>query len=120
MPSKKDLISSPLNILPKKMNKKEADLTLKVVNKLKKYHPHRNWALEVKYGNNKLEEHQKKALKQVENGKFGYKIPDMGRRNPLDYIFLGDADAIVCTISDNNKDVICDINNGTYERKFRL
>ena len=100
------------------MNKKEADLTPKVMEKLVKKHTHRNWALEVKMKGNVLEPHQKKALKQVENGKFTYKLPDMGRINPFDAIHLGDADAIVCVI--DGKQCHCKVNGGVIEYDFRL
>jgi hypothetical protein len=100
------------------MNKKEADLTPKVIEKLIKKHTHRNWALEVKMKGNKLEPHQKKALKQVEDGKFSYKLPDMGRINPFDAFYLGDADAIVCVI--DGKQCHCEVNGGVIEYDFRL
>lgn len=100
------------------MNKREADLTPKLVEKLVKRHAHRNWALEVKMKGNKLSDHQKKALKQVEDGKFTYKIPDLGQRNPFDVIHLGDADVIVCYI--DGKSAHCDVNNGVWEYEFRL
>ncbi len=86
--------------------------------KLQKIHPCRNWALEVKIKGGKLKEHQIKALKQVEDGKFLYKIPDMGRRNPFDYVCLGDADAIVCTVE--GRDVACQVNDLSNLLKFRI
>lgn len=100
------------------MNKREADLTPKVVERLQKRHPHRNWALEVKMKGNKVSPHQQKALDQVENGKFTYKLPDMGRINPFDVIHLGDADAIVCVIDDKN--CHCEVNGGVMEYDFHL
>jgi hypothetical protein len=106
--------------LPKKMNKREADLTPKVVEKLKKLHKFRNWALEVKMVGNKLAEHQKKALKQVEDGRFTYKIPDQGMRNPFDVIHLGDADAIVCYIDGETRKVDCQVNGGVLEYNFKI
>lgn len=102
------------------MQRREADLDSKVAEAVKKKHPHPNWALEVKTVNGKLKEHQKKALKKVENGQFLYKIPDMGQRNPFDYIHLGDADAIVCTIQANERDVKCTVNGGTYRFNVRI
>ena len=102
------------------MNKKEAQLTPKLVERLRKKHPFRNWALEVKMVGNDLEDHQKKALRQVEDGKFGYKIPDMGRRNPFDYIYLGDADAIVCWIDPKTKVAKCEENGGVCDYTFKL
>lgn len=105
--------------LPKKVHRREAHVDSIVAEKLRLKHKHRNWALEVKMKGNKLEPHQKVALKQVENGKFmPYKLPDMGQRNPFDYFYLGDADAIVCVV--DGKEVTCDVNGGVIKYKFRL
>lgn len=86
--------------------------------KLRAKHTHRNWALEVKIKGNKVAPHQKAALKQVEDGKFLYKIPDMGQRNPFDYICLGDADAIVCVV--DGKNVACEVNGGIIKYNFKI
>ena len=119
---KAEKISSPRNTkleLPKKKERAEADLDSKVAERVKAVHSHPNWALEVKLWNGKLKPHQVTALKQVENGKFLYKIPDMGKRNPFDYISLGDADAIVCVIQENKRDVKCVVNDN-YEFNIRI
>jgi len=105
--------------LPKKKERVEADLDSKVAERVRAIHPHRNWGLEVKLWNGKLKPHQEVALKQVENGKFLYKIPDMGKRNPFDYVFLGDADAIVCVIQKNKRDVVCTVND-CYDFNIRI
>jgi hypothetical protein len=105
--------------LPKKNKRVEADLDTRVAERVQAIHPHKNWALEVKLEGNKPLPHQRAALKQVENGKFLYKIPDMGKRNPFDFVCLGDADAIVCTIAKNKRDVRCVV-NGTYEFNTRI
>ena len=102
------------------MNKREANLTPKLVEKLRKSHSCRNWALEVKMVGNKLSAHQKKALQQVEDGKFTYKIPDQGMRNPFDVIHLGDADAIVCYIDGEKKTAYCEVNGGVMDYNFKL
>ena len=105
--------------LPRKNKRIEADLDSKVAERVRAVHPHKNWALEVKIEGNKLLPHQKVALKQVENGKFLYKIPDMGKRNPFDFVCLGDADAIVCIIQKNKRDVYCIVNDN-YEFNIRI
>lgn len=105
--------------LPKKNIRTEADLDTKVAKRLKAVHPHKNWALEVKLVGNKPLPHQKVALKQVENGTFLYKIPDQGKRNPFDFVCLGDADAIVCTIQKNKRDVVCSVNDA-YTFNMRI
>lgn len=104
--------------LPKKHNRLEASVDMKVAEKLRAIHTHRNWALEVKMKGGKLKDHQKKALKQVEDGKFVYKIPDQGARNPFDIVYLGDADAIVCVV--DGRDVECEVNGGVITRRFRI
>lgn len=105
--------------LPKKAKRTEADLDRKVAERVAKKHPHPNWALEVKMAGNKPSRHQEAALKQVEDGKFLYKIPDQGARNPFDFVKLGDADAIVCTIQKNKRDVVCVV-NGLFDFNVRI
>lgn len=104
--------------LPKKHKRTEASVDTKVAEKLRNKHPHKNFALEVKIKGGRLKKHQKAALKQVEDGTFLYKIPDQGARNPFDIVFLGDADAIVCTV--DGKKVHCQVNDGVMEYNFRL
>lgn len=105
--------------LPKKYNRTEAKVDSLVAEKLVKKHTCRNWALEVKIKGNKLTKNQQVKLKQVENGKLPpIKIPDMGRENPFDFFYLGDADAIVCTVDD--KDVRCVVNSGVITYNFKI
>lgn len=100
------------------MIKREADVTGAVVDKVKKIYGHRCFALEVKMKGGKFYDHQKKALRQVEDGKFTYKIPDMGKRNPFDVIHLGDAEAIYCVV--DGKNVVCEVNGGVMKHNFRI
>lgn len=102
------------------MKQTERNLDRKVAERVAKVHPHPNWALEVKTWKGKLKDHQKKALKQVENGEFLHKLPDMGNRQPFDYIKLGDADAIVCVIQENLRDVKCSVNDGVIKFNVRI
>lgn len=111
---------SKLPKLPKKSRQVERTLDSKVANKLREKHGFRNWLLEVKTHKGKLAPHQKVSLKQVENGKFLYKFPDGFTKTPADYVFLGDADAIVCVIAENERDVHCEVNGGVMEYDFRL
>ena len=104
--------------LPKKHNRQEAKVDGLVAKKLIKKHPHRNWLLEVKIEGKKQEQNQKKVQKQVENGTFLWKPPDMGNRQPGDYIHLGDADYILCTVDGRN--VTCEVNGGAFEHRFRI
>lgn len=108
-----------MSILPKKYKRTEAKVDGKVAERLTKLHMHRNWALEVKIKGGRLLDHQKAALKQVENGKFKpYKLPDLGQRNPFDYVYLGDADAIVCWV--DGRDVRCEVNGGVIKYNFKI
>ncbi len=116
----KESMGKEIYKLPKKNKREEARVDGLIANKLVKIHPHRNWLLETKLKSNKkgLAPHQKAALKQVEDGKFLWKPPDMGNRQPGDYIYLGDADAIYCVV--DGKAVHCDVNGGVLEYDFRL
>lgn len=80
--------------LPTKRKHKEADVTPAVLAWFEKHYP-RSCAIEIKYGKNILLEHQITALTRVKKGSFSYKIPDMGRKNPFDAVYLKNADAIV-------------------------
>ena len=84
--------------LPKLRRNKEADVRPLVDKWLCKNYP-KSVAYEVKVKGGKIYEHQPIALKQVEDGLFSYKPPDMGRRNPFDGIILKNADALL---------IICD------------
>jgi len=90
--------------LPRTLKKREADITPHVLAWFKKNYP-RSCAIEIKYGKNKLEDHQVTALAQVAKGSFTYKIPDMGRKNPFDGFLLKDADAVVVTCEKRTCDV---------------
>ena len=106
--------------LPKKIKQTERDLDQKVAKAVSKKHPHPNWALEVKTHKGKLKTHQKTNLKKVENGTFLHKFKDAGAQTPFDYIKLGDADAIVCVIQENLKNVKCEVNGGALKYDFKL
>jgi len=85
--------------LPKKRKHKEADKTPAIMHWFMENYPH-SVALEIKYKKNKLLPHQQIALNEVQRGKFAYKIPDQGMRNPFDCIVLKDADAFVVTVDE--------------------
>jgi hypothetical protein len=106
--------------LPKKIKQDERDLDQKVANAVSKKHPHPNWGLEVKTYKGKLKAHQKVNLKKIENGTFLHKFKDAGAQTPFDYIKLGDADAIVCVIQENLKDVVCEVNDGVSSFNVKI
>lgn len=80
----------------------------------------RNWpnscAIEVKIRRGVAKEHQIKALQEVSRGVFGYKIPDMGRRNPFDSFILKNADAflVIC------EGYTCEVENIKSKKRFRI
>ena len=86
--------------LPRQLNKKEAKIDGKVLKWFEKNYPY-SVAIEVKIKGGKLKPHQEIALKQVAEGSFSYKIPDMGRRNPFDGFVLKNARAFVVTCDGN-------------------
>lgn len=105
--------------LPKKHNRKEAKFDSLVAEKV-----HKLWAgsfaLEVKVDKGKVKDHQEKALQQVVDDKFLYKIPDQGRRNPFDYVGFKGADAIVCTVDSSTRNTTCVVYNTGYEFSFKV
>lgn len=96
--------------LPRVLNKREAKKTPEIMALLNE-----TCALEVKQTKtstlpaNSLAIHQYKALMEVHNGTFRYKIPDMGRRNPFDGFVLKAEKAIVVVIFGDNTMVAIDI-----------
>lgn len=98
--------------LPKKYNRKEAKIDGRVADWFFRNHP-RSVLLEVKVKGGKVSEHQERLLTSVgSSGEFKYKFPDGGRRTPLDYVILKDADAVLC-VCDGNK-CVCEV-NGKYK-----
>ncbi len=98
MESPSSLVSGQLPELPKQYKRKEAKIDGLVLEWFLDNYPD-DVAIEVKLKGNKLLPHQELALNQVKIGKFSYKIPDMGRKNPFDGIVLKKAKAFV---------VVCD------------
>lgn len=104
--------------LPKVMKRREAEIQLRVAEKLFKVYPHPNWILEVKVKGGKQKPHQKTVQKQIENGKFLYKFADMGREVPADYICGKDMDYLLCTA--DGRDVACIVNGGVNTFNIRV
>ena len=73
--------------LPRKLNKREAKVTPKIMEWFFVNYPY-DVCVEVKVDKNKVKEHQQAALNAVKNGTFKWKIPDLGSRNPFDFIIL--------------------------------
>jgi len=92
--------------LPKKRKHKEADITPQVMRWFEKHYP-RTVTVEVKVGKNKPKPHQAAAIAQVLRGLFSWKIPDMGRRNPFDFIILKNADACIVACEDKRCTAKC-------------
>lgn len=104
--------------LPKKYKRTEAKVDGVIAEKVRKLNKNKNWLLEVKMKGNKMLPHQEIARRQVEEGTFLWKPPDMGARNPGDYICLGDADHIYCVV--DGKMVNCKVNGGVINYKFSI
>lgn len=71
--------------LPRKLNKKEADITPRIMKWFTESYPY-DVCVELKIGDKKPRDHQQSALNAIAKGSFTYKIPDMGRRNPFDFM----------------------------------
>lgn len=103
-------------MLPKKYNRKESKIDREKVGKwFMDNYPH-NFTLEVKVGKNKALEHQIIALKKVHEGKFLYKIPDMGRRLPFDLIGIKVPDSVHAFVVTCNGNVCVAERKGVDER----
>lgn len=101
-----------LPVLPRKYKRAEAKIDGRVANWFEKNH-HQSVLLEVKMVGGKLSDHQEKLLKKVgKTGEFSYKFPDGGRRTPLDYVILKNADAVLA-VCDEKGHCECDV-NGEY------
>lgn len=96
--------------LPRKLNKREAKITPKVMQWFLNNYPD-DVAVEIKYGKNKLKTHQLTALSMVSQGKFIHKLPDMGKIQPFDFFMLKNAHAFV-VICDGNKCIGTRLNDG--------
>ena len=93
-------MSMTLPELPKKYNRREAKMDDRVAEWFNKNYP-LSVLLEVKMDGGKLADHQKKLIDKVaKDGKFKYKFPDGGRRTPLDYVIVKDADAVLAVCND--------------------
>lgn len=105
--------------LPRVLKKREANITPDVLRWFKENYQH-SCAIEIKYGKNKLETHQKTALAQVASGCFSYKIPDMGNRICFDAFLLKDAYACVVTCEGRTCQVECTNNKQTDTFEIRV
>lgn len=105
--------------LPKKIIRREALVDDQVAAQVDKIMAV-PWVLEVKIKGNTLIRHQRSALQQVANGTMKpYKIPDMGKRNPFDYVggfkFFT---PVVCVV--DGKNVECGVYNKSYKFNFKI
>lgn len=103
-------MEAPLPDLPRKNNRKESKMDERVAKWFFKNHP-QSVLLEVKMTGGTLLEHQDRLIKKVsKTGEFMYKFPDGGRRTPLDYVILKNADAVLA-VCDPSGLCDCTINN---------
>ena len=95
--------------LPRKLKKKEASKTPEVMEWFLKYYPH-DVAVEVKVGKNKIKDHQEAAFNKILQGNFAWKIADMGRRNPFDFVvFKYDVHPVLVTHIEKKRYVATDL-----------
>lgn len=100
---------SKLPELPKKYERREAKIDGRVAQWFEKNYP-RSILLEVKVEGGRLKEHQERLIKKMsKTGQFKYKFPDGGKRTPLDYVILKDADVVLAECAGNT--CVCTINN---------
>lgn len=85
--------------LPRKIKKREAELTPRVIAWFEKYWA-KSVAVEVKRKGGRLKEHQSAALNEVARGTFKHKLADTGRRQPFDFFILKKADAFLVVCED--------------------
>lgn len=105
--------------LPRKLKKKEASKTPKVMDWFQKNYPF-DVTVEVKVGKNKVKDHQNAALEQVADGSFKWKIPDMGRRNPFDFIVLRNSDVHAIVVTVNGSDCQAYVYNTKKTFNFKI
>jgi len=103
--------------LPIKYNRRESKVDDKVLEWFILNYK-KSVAVEVKIKGNSVLTHQYAALMKVVAGIFGFKIPDLGRRNPFDFFVLKDADAFVCVVDGN--DCTCTRLNDGHILKIKL
>lgn len=101
--------------LPRILKKREASITPKIVEWLKKNLKH-DFLYEIKHckgdtiAESELLPHQKKSLLACRNGVFNYKIPDMGGRNPADgFQMVGSGAYVIVHFSKHNKTLVIDV-----------
>lgn len=103
--------------LPRILKKREADITPRIKDWLKKHIKH-DFVYEIKHckgdtiSENEVLPHQKKALLDARNGVFNHKIADTGRRNPFDgfQMYMSGAYVIV-HFSKHRKTLVIDIDD---------
>lgn len=100
--------------LPRKLKKKEALKTPAIMDWFVQNYPH-SVAVEVKIKGNKVKPHQNAALEQIVYSKFKYKLPDMGRQNPFDFVVLKeDTHAIIVVYDEGLCTAYCKNNKNIF------
>lgn len=82
-----DITFTEIPVFKKKMVKKEQDITPRIIDWFFKNYNY-DVVVEVKMEKGKVRLHQHTSLMDVLNGLFKWKIPDLGARNPFDFIIL--------------------------------
>jgi hypothetical protein len=74
-----------MEALPKKYKRVEMNYTPLVMDWFLENYPY-DVCVELKIGDKEPKPHQQAALESIAKGNFKYKIPDMGRKNPFDFM----------------------------------
>lgn len=101
--------------LPRQYKRKEADITPLILQWFLENYPY-DVAIEVKMKGRKPLPHQELALNEVKEGRFSYKIPDMGRKNPFDGVVLKHAHPFVVVC----KGMTCEATNLFNDQTFTI
>jgi len=103
--------------LPRLLKKREASITPKIKEWLKKNIKH-DFVYEIKHckgdtiGVNELQPHQLKALSACKHAVFNHKIADMGRQNPFDGFQMYMCNAyVIVHFSKHNKTLVIDVDD---------
>lgn len=92
--------------LPRKLNKREASITPRVMKWFENNYP-KSCNVEVKVNGNLTKPHQDTALWQTAKGVFTHKIPDLGQKSPCDFYMIKKGDGVLVTCEKEKNRWIC-------------
>lgn len=92
--------------LPRKLNKREANITPRVIRWFEKHYP-KSCVVEVKIKGNTPAAHQEVTLHKTSRGLFSFKMPDWGGRNPADFFMVKGGDGVLATCEKTGRKWVC-------------